>query len=70
MKRRRNREIVSQTVPTFETLLSRYNSGFDSRKEIIRRVKAGLPNKSTRDEKDSFKTLTQVAIAEGWVDYK
>ncbi len=70
MRRRRNREAVSQTVPTFQALLNRYSNGFDSRQEIIRRVNAGLPNKSTREAKDAFKILTQITIAEGWIDYK
>ena len=58
---------VPQTTPTFQQLVDRYLSGLTSRKEITRRVLAGLPNKSPTDVLESFKTLEIIALEEGWI---
>jgi len=67
LKRKKHREAVSQTTPTFQTLVDRYNSGLTSRKEITRRVEAGVPNKISGEIKKSFEALKIIALKEGWV---
>lgn len=65
--KRHRSNAVAQTTPTFQTLVNRYLSGLTSRKEITRRVLAGLPNKSPTDVLESFKALESIALGEGWI---
>ena len=65
--KRRRGNVVAQTTPTFQQLADRYLSGLTSRKEITRRVLAGLPNKSPTDVLESFKALESIALGEGWI---
>ena len=67
LKRKKHREPVSQTTPTFQILVDRYKSGLTSRKEITRRVEAGAPNKPSGEIKKSFETLQSIALKEGWI---
>ena len=70
LRRKKHREAVSQTTPTFQTLVDRYNSGLTSRKEITRRVEARVSTKSSGDPKKSFETLKAIALKEGLVKTK
>ncbi len=65
--RKKQREPIPQTTPTFQTLVDRYNNGLTSRKEITRRVEAGIPNKSSVELKQSFEALKKIALKEGWM---
>lgn len=70
LRRKKHREAVSQTTPSFQTLVDRYNSGLTSRKEITRRVEARASTKSSGEFKKSFEALKAIALKEGWVKTK
>ena len=67
LRRKKHREAVSQTTPSFQTLVDRYNSGLTSRMEITRRVEAGKSIKTSGEFKKSFEALKAIALKEGWV---
>lgn len=67
LRRKKNREAVASTTPTFQQLVDRYHGGLISRKEITRRVKANL-SKPSDDVKKSFETLKAIALTEGWIE--
>ena len=67
---KKRRKAVSQSTPSFQTLVDRYNSGLTSRKEIMRHVEAGVPNKSPGETKKSFEALESIALKEGWIKSK
>jgi cytochrome c551/c552 len=64
---KKHREAVKQTTPTLKQLAEKYAAGFHSRKEIVRRVKAGLPNNPSEQVVTDFNALQTIAVAEGWI---
>ena len=65
--RKKRREAVNQTTPTFRKLVERYESGLVSQKEITRRVLVGPPNKCAEEVQADFIQLRNIALEEGWI---
>jgi len=65
--RRRKREPIKQTAPSFHKLLEHYHSGLRSRKEITRRVKDGPPNKVNEETLAAYEALRAVALENDWI---
>jgi len=67
---KKNRGPIKQTTPTFKKLAEKYAAGFHSRKEIVQRVKAGLPNKASEQTVADYNALLTIAVTEGWVKHE
>lgn len=65
--RYRKKDPTPQQTPSFQRLLEKHHSGYTSKKEITRRVKAGMDGGSSPEEERAFQLLESIAKSYGWV---